>query len=54
MDNALELEERNGAWKEGRVSNFVRWGGSSRTFQPYKAPMITKSGGGTTSGAYGE
>ena len=54
MDKALELEERNGASKEGRVSQFVRRGGSSRTYQQYKGPVITRSGGGSTSGAYAE
>lgn len=54
MDKALELEERNQAWREGGMAGFLKGGGNSRSIQPYQAPVSTRMVGGSTSAAYGE
>ena len=54
MDEALELEERNLAWKEGGVGSFHKGLGHDKITSPSKPLGITWSMGGSSSAAYGE
>ena len=54
MDKALELEERNLAWKEGGVGNFQRSGGVSKGVTSYKSSGLVKKIAGPSSASYGE
>ena len=54
MDKALELEERNGAWREGGVSKFVKGGGNNRVNPVYRAPGMSRQGESSGAAAYGE
>ena len=54
MDKALELEERNGAWREGGVSKFVKEGSNSRVNPMYRAPSIARQGERSGAATYGE
>ena len=54
MDKALELEERNLAWRDGGIRVFHRGGGSSKGVVPNLVPGALKVGGGSHSATYGE
>ena len=54
MCKALELEERNGAWREGGVSKFVKGGGNSKVNPTYRASRIARQGESSGVAAYGE
>ena len=54
MDKALELEERNLAWKEEGVGNFQRSGGVSKGVTSYKSSGLVKKIAGPSSASYGE
>ena len=53
-DKALELEERNHAWREGGIASLPRGVGSSQSSQPYQALVPTRMLGGLGLAAYGE
>ena len=54
MDKALELEERNGVWKGGGVSSFMKGGGSSRFNPTSRVLGIARQGEGSRVAAYRE
>ena len=54
MDMAIELEERNLAWKEGGVENFQRSGGVSKGTASYRSPRMTRTVAGPSSALYGK
>ena len=54
MDMAIELEERNLAWKEGGEGNFQRSGGVSKGTASYRSPRMTRTVAGPSSALYGK